>query len=101
MLPTTHFTSSTLLSQPIPRPHRPTLFPYTTLFRSRNWRPGDRYQPRNGGSQKLKTLFQQARIPFWEPPLDRKSTRLNSSHQIISYAVFCLKKKKQRLLESG
>src|SRR5215475_15583848 len=63
----------------IRRPPRSTLFPYTTLFRSRgarahgHHRPLDRQLP---GSQ------------------DRKSTRLNSSHVKISYAVFCLKKKK-------
>src|SRR6266566_8763239 len=64
----------------IRRPPRSTLFPYTTLFRSLrtsrrcdppgNWRPADRR--------------------------DRKSTRLNSSHLVISYAVFCLKKKKKK-----
>src|SRR5258708_27015217 len=93
----------------IRRPPRSTLFPYTTLFRSRD-----------------KILFQDMRIPvsldylrkhnnvpvpsdddeiYDAPPptdggsfpvsADRKSTRLNSSHQIISYAVFCLKKKKK------
>src|SRR5258708_15681461 len=70
----------------IRRPPRSTLFPYTTLFRSAEW----------------------AKVPFFDTkcsrckaPIkrkkrtgrDRKSTRLNSSHQIISYAVFCLKKK--------
>src|SRR5258708_22205240 len=79
----------------IRRPPRSTLFPYTTLFRSRQ-------------------IFRRARIsgtPFAgfladnQRPLvlvrnrengDRKSTRLNSSHQIISYAVFCLKKKNNK-----
>src|SRR5258708_19848092 len=74
----------------IRRPPRSTLFPYTTLFRSfliatvvisvpfihRTRRPGVRSLRRG------------------QPFRDRKSTRLNSSHQIISYAVFCLKKKK-------
>src|SRR5258708_26262591 len=68
----------------IRRPPRSTLFPYTTLFRSDSWRLqfASLEQPiTNSG----------AGICFE----DRKSTRLNSSHQIISYAVFCLKKKKQ------
>src|SRR5258708_13011745 len=78
----------------IRRPPRSTLFPYTTLFRSRRCRRGDRVAvdpavPRRG---LMKT---EAAMAHWllktEP--DRKSTRLNSSHQIISYAVFCLKKK--------
>src|SRR5712664_4520814 len=65
----------------IRRPPRSTLFPYTTLFRS-CW-PCHR-SPRCG----------RHRLPRVEPG-DRKSTRLNSSHDQISYAVFCLKKKKQ------
>src|SRR6266581_8288558 len=64
----------------IRRPPRSTLFPYTTLFRSRcRWRSGS---PRPCGV---------CRRP-WRG--DRKSTRLNSSHPSISYAVFCLKKKR-------
>src|SRR5438552_6656913 len=62
------------------RPPRSTLFPYTTLFRSPHSRP-----PPAGRGRALR-----ARAPHRS---DRKSTRLNSSHQIISYAVFCLKKK--------
>src|SRR5438105_5315609 len=88
-----------------PRPPRSTLFPYTTLFRSGTaarfgrapllprcpdgrlgpeGRPleGDRYRPWRPGDQE-------------RCPGDRKSTRLNSSHEWISYAVFCLKKKKK------
>src|SRR5258708_21795591 len=92
----------------IRRPPRSTLFPYTTLFRSaflgeqliilivpfaaarffaesmekaRQFRPNSKAQVRIGGNASK---------------LDRKSTRLNSSHQIISYAVFCLKKKKTK-----
>src|SRR5258708_22769001 len=65
----------------IRRPPRSTLFPYTTLFRSRLRQRPDRQH----GSQSAPLL--------WRRPEDRKSTRLNSSHQIISYAVFCLKKK--------
>src|SRR5258708_26648729 len=91
----------------IRRPPRSTLFPYTTLFRS----------TRNGSGTRRAALIVGAGITcsfvgiamiaeFWTPydpavlsiidrlqAPDRKSTRLNSSHQIISYAVFCLKKK--------
>src|SRR5574344_2348376 len=70
----------------IRRPPRSTLFPYTTLFRS------DR-------------ISSQSRFHFWNRlqcgRRDRKSTRLNSSHQIISYAVFCLKKKKKKKKKSS
>src|SRR6266481_5326443 len=69
----------------IRRPPRSTLFPYTTLFRSRL----------GVGTHALRRLGAFAAIL---PGLDRKSTRLNSSHSSISYAVFCLKKKK--LLEA-
>src|SRR2546430_9781344 len=65
----------------IRRPPRSTLFPYTTLFRSQIADP-------SGGFIE--------HLAHWvlNPALDRKSTRLNSSHSQISYAVFCLKKKK-------
>src|ERR1041385_8555519 len=64
----------------IRRPPRSTLFPYTTLFRSR--KPCRLLRP-----------FSRT-VPFWKcSATDRKSTRLNSSHGYISYAVFCLKKK--------
>src|SRR5215467_14935058 len=63
----------------IRRPPRSTLFPYTTLFRSRA--PGSARPWRWGRSVRRRAR-------------DRKSTRLNSSHLVISYAVFCLKKKK-------
>src|SRR5947208_7859493 len=66
----------------IRRPPRSTLFPYTTLFR-----PGGGQDPRPAARRSLRG----ARSEDLEQ--DRKSTRLNSSHQIISYAVFCLKKK--------
>src|SRR5258708_35076065 len=77
----------------IRRPPRSTLFPYTTLFRSQRVR-------RRAAAQVCAALRQggDGRCPP-EPRRvshdrrDRKSTRLNSSHQIISYAVFCLKKK--------
>src|SRR5206468_7864599 len=69
----------------IRRPPRSTLFPYTTLFRSRLPR---RRRPARLGRR----LRQQHPLPLE----DRKSTRLNSSHDQISYAVFCLKKKKKK-----
>src|SRR5437764_6102650 len=80
------------------RPPRSTLFPYTTLFRSypvpERWRP-----------TLVFVLFLAFAIPAFRERIakarnrtktDRKSTRLNSSHRCISYAVFCLKKKKNR-----
>src|SRR3712207_6967176 len=88
----------------IRRPPRSTLFPYTTLFRSR--RPGARHGPRRGprGSRGGRAPGQSGGGGRCRTPLspaghmlaiiDRKSTRLNSSHANISYAVFCLKKKK-------
>src|SRR5438309_3663573 len=72
----------------IRRPPRSTLFPYTTLFRS-----GFFLSPRAADASKL--IGAEAATKS-EPPQDRKSTRLNSSHSSISYAVFCLKKKKIR-----
>src|SRR5437870_13063688 len=70
----------------IRRPPRSTLFPYTTLFRSHAERAVPLLQ-----QELAKTV-----PPDWkDAPLDRKSTRLNSSHVAISYAVFCLKKKKR------
>src|SRR2546426_3066011 len=77
----------------IRRPPRSTLFPYTTLFRSRapGHARGDRRRPDR--------LRAGAGVPppglRGRPLRDRKSTRLNSSHLVISYAVFCLKKKKR------
>src|SRR2546422_2179535 len=93
----------------IRRPPRSTLFPYTTLFRSPRVVPGDRaiqvergyvhlglqgchrIEPSDGGlgGDDVKQLLAVLR--------DRKSTRLNSSHGYISYAVFCLKKKKKKI----
>src|SRR5258708_19278730 len=78
----------------IRRPPRSTLFPYTTLFRSTAfaiWK----LLPETGqptGRLHLGTIRDDYRS-LLRSPADRKSTRLNSSHQIISYAVFCLKKK--------
>src|SRR5256885_12156546 len=70
----------------IRRPPRSTLFPYTTLFRSRRIA-----RPRRRG-------VRERDVHGAEHPeaVDRKSTRLNSSHLVISYAVFCLKKKKKK-----
>src|SRR2546430_12320495 len=85
----------------IRRPPRSTLFPYTTLFRSRESeiagcsavvprRAASSHEPESG-SPALQRLAQ-----FRFMGRDRKSTRLNSSHSQISYAVFCLKKKKKQ-----
>src|SRR3712207_7580734 len=95
----------------IRRPPRSTLFPYTTLFRSvRRSRGGGRRSSREQPSQlmcdrtRVVCLRSQCSVgrgraythlgAVREEALDRKSTRLNSSHANISYAVFCLKKKK-------
>src|SRR2546426_1898777 len=75
----------------IRRPPRSTLFPYTTLFRSRS-RPAGRSGGWTGSGGRL---FRPAVAEAISRP-DRKSTRLNSSHLVISYAVFCLKKKKKK-----
>src|SRR5438874_8400909 len=66
-------------------PPRSTLFPYTTLFRSAGQPP----------AHDRRVSKDRRAAPRSGPPRDRKSTRLNSSHVEISYAVFCLKKKKQ------
>src|SRR5258708_17486069 len=74
----------------IRRPPRSTLFPYTTLFRSPRSAPDPWCSP------------PQASCVAGAPIRDRKSTRLNSSHQIISYAVFCLQKiRRVGLLDEG
>src|SRR2546426_1692403 len=72
----------------IRRPPRSTLFPYTTLFRSHS--PGARPAPLARELLVLEGAHRQLRVQLFR---DRKSTRLNSSHLVISYAVFCLKKK--------
>src|SRR5437763_12030661 len=96
----------------IRRPPRSTLFPYTTLFRSRaaedegkadGWIRGASAQPVTRAAstplmqqyREIKSRHQDA-ILFFRMGEDRKSTRLNSSHRCISYAVFCLKKKKKK-----
>src|SRR5687768_17823495 len=100
----------------IRRPPRSTLFPYTTLFRSRGAEP----HRANPGQRWIRQSTEYGRTPgraggvalvgwcpggrraaarpwFWQREVrDRKSTRLNSSHGYISYAVFCLKKKKKK-----
>src|SRR5258708_18172089 len=94
----------------IRRPPRSTLFPYTTLFRSSNYfstgvdneplraladgEDGHNGVYNYGSSSSFPTQSFNASNYWVDVVLDRKSTRLNSSHQIISYAVFCLKKKK-------
>src|SRR5256885_8452927 len=86
----------------IRRPPRSTLFPYTTLFRSVHARS------RGGAGDERDLAFEKRLLRHGgRPPLvrgqtrwqatDRKSTRLNSSHLVISYAVFCLKKKTKQL----
>src|SRR2546427_9758479 len=80
----------------IRRPPRSTLFPYTTLFRSGHH--GDRLC-RRGRAELLRRLLRPQRsrnLRAGHVEVDRKSTRLNSSHSQISYAVFCLKKKKKQ-----
>src|SRR2546430_8008816 len=78
----------------IRRPPRSTLFPYTTLFRSRSsWTRERQYVPLCGFSYSTKRQPSRSSNES-RFHLDRKSTRLNSSHSQISYAVFCLKKKK-------
>src|SRR2546426_7476976 len=94
----------------IRRPPRSTLFPYTTLFRSSDLRGelNARMRPEiaelasgfltdltDGRYDELE-LTEDYTVTVLESGIDRKSTRLNSSHLVISYAVFCLKKKKKK-----
>src|SRR5688572_32731197 len=92
----------------IRRPPRSTLFPYTTLFRSRRQHPRHDAHPHDGGRAAHRSggLRTRARVGRHPAPAraarerrDRKSTRLNSSHSQISYAVFCLKKKKKKQIK--
>src|SRR2546426_4308879 len=83
----------------IRRPPRSTLFPYTTLFRSGfKYEASSASQDQRGascGEAPTATFYITVqKYFFWRA--DRKSTRLNSSHLVISYAVFCLKKKKKK-----
>src|SRR2546430_12272155 len=93
----------------IRRPPRSTLFPYTTLFRSRAQGHADIRKLAKGFAERISFSQHNVFNPRIEVngnaahgrwtflgPLDRKSTRLNSSHSQISYAVFCLKKKQSR-----
>src|SRR5437773_9991688 len=82
-----------------PPPPRSTLFPYTTLFRSRKGRHPALFRGKRRSQVSIRRHQDQLRLLGQTPILiclarDRKSTRLNSSHITISYAVFCLKKKK-------
>src|SRR3989442_12648337 len=90
----------------IRRPPRSTLFPYTTLFRSaeassENQRWAGGLHLRVHGAGECARDAQARRLERFEPKQDRKSTRLNSSHVRISYAVFCLKKKKASAPETS
>src|SRR3989454_2838229 len=78
----------------IRRPPRSPLFPYTTLFRSQL---GDRQYAAGAYRDALAEYELGLTAHPGSADLDRKSTRLNSSHLVISYAVFCLKKKNRRL----
>src|SRR2546430_12539552 len=78
----------------IRRPPRSTLFPYTTLFRSRGRAVGQHVAARDDVAGVYQRTLVDAGVQ------DRKSTRLNSSHSQISYAVFCLKKKNKVLINS-
>src|SRR3712207_7342397 len=92
----------------IRRPPRSTLFPYTTLFRSGEARPAakratrslyscPRNTPLGHQGRGVHLQLRSHKQPGSSSPEDRKSTRLNSSHANISYAVFCLKKKKNKV----
>src|SRR2546430_11585300 len=92
----------------IRRPPRSTLFPYTTLFRSiikRETRTPDQafdFEDKHilsTGEHEIGDSVIRFRMPLDDESVDRKSTRLNSSHSQISYAVFCLKKKKKKIEE--
>src|SRR3989454_3985246 len=98
----------------IRRPPRSTLFPYTTLFRSHGVHPTQIHEWKRRLVEEAPSVFDRGSVAkktedfetaeLYEEigrlkmELDRKSTRLNSSHLVISYAVFCLKKKKNRTL---
>src|SRR2546422_6351382 len=86
----------------IRRPPRSTLFPYTTLFRSKSVNGGVSFTPifdQAGAMMSIGAIAVASSNPsiVWAGTGDRKSTRLNSSHGYISYAVFCLKKKKTHI----
>src|SRR2546426_9060302 len=79
----------------IRRPPRSTLFPYTTLFRSASSSASHSSSSGSSSGRQRRARSPQRSSPSSLPCADRKSTRLNSSHLVISYAVFCLKKKKK------
>src|SRR5258707_10530104 len=89
----------------IRRPPRSTLFPYTTLFRSKGQRPSQRARPVTSNKTAVTDTEARIRVPIQLAEVinerghrvgDRKSTHLNSSHANISYAVFCLKKNRDQ-----
>src|SRR2546426_5008489 len=84
----------------IRRPPRSTLFPYTTLFRSVLWNCFACHRRQfTARAEEVRGSVTRPRVSATRcrtTALDRKSTRLNSSHLVISYAVFCLKKKKHK-----
>src|SRR5438034_9256506 len=86
----------------IRRPPRSTLFPYTTLFRSEGM-TGMEHAPQIELLPNASLLFAPGgyHLMLSNPKRDRKSTRLNSSHTVISYAVFCLKKKKKKKIKNN
>src|SRR2546430_12565272 len=90
----------------IRRPPRSTLFPYTTLFRSRmlllvaRGKGFDARQAKRSRSGHSRYAHPKNVGPRTYARIDRKSTRLNSSHSQISYAVFCLKKKKKKIVRA-
>src|SRR3712207_8779335 len=88
----------------IRRPPRSTLFPYTTLFRSHQYMLNRGFEPEPDFFAAVSNEEQRRQAGWhhlWHYVEDRKSTRLNSSHANISYAVFCLKKKKYRQARSS
>src|SRR5438874_12205187 len=93
LCPSALFSSFLFFFLMLRRPPKSTLFPYTTLFRSHSSPRG--HQPKQAGGKPRPPFDARRReaSAFHQP--DRKSTRLNSSHVEISYAVFCLKKKKK------
>src|SRR2546426_5554542 len=91
----------------IRRPPRSTLFPYTTLFRSESEPSGQAGLPGERKYEALQEVLEamqhmhKGSALVTDQDIDRKSTRLNSSHLVISYAVFCLKKKKKEQIHES
>src|SRR4051812_49796263 len=84
----------------IRRTPRSTLFPYTTLFRSEDWLRRDLTDELDCVGPVARRVLRRHGILWTRLATDRKSTRLNSSHMSISYAVFCLKKKRILIVKS-